>query len=102
MKIFENRDENGNLCSFEVPNWKLSRRRVVRIVAKIPGVVVIRRPKRLLSWFREEIFCEFEINGVKFQIDEPFGDNSRFWVGKYGGGWCRELELVRQAFSEAW
>lgn len=73
------------------------------IVKTIPNAVILRKPKRFLSWFREEVFCEFSINNVVFQIDEPYGDNSRYWVGKKeAGGWCQELEQVKEAFQKAW
>jgi len=50
----------------------------LRLLAEFSGATVIRKPKRLFSWFREGAFCEFE----------PYGDNSRYWVGKKEeGGW---------------
>ncbi len=103
MKIHLLEDESGKLHAFEVDNWKVSRERATKIVGSVSGTVVTRKPKRIFSWFREEVFCEFELNGVVFQIDEPYGDNSRYWIGiKETGGWCKELELVKQAFQASW
>ena len=102
MKVFPATTATGRLLSFEVHSWKLSRRRATTIASRIPGAQIIRHPKRFLSWFREDVFCEFRINAITFEIEEPLGDNSRFWIGKQGGGWCAELELVKKAFEEAW
>lgn len=99
MDIYPQFGTTGKLQSFEISNDKLSRFRVAKIVAAVPRVVVTKRPKRFFSWFREEIFCEFEINGVKFDIEEPFGDNSRYSVGNKGHCWCKELELIKKAFE---
>lgn len=100
MKIYPIEDKQGKLHAFEIENRKVSRSRATKVVKGIPGVILLREPKRFLSWFREEVFCEFQVNGVTFQIDEPYGDNSRYWIGKKeGGGWCKELELVKQAFQ---
>ena len=101
MKIHPIENNEGQLHAFEIANFSVSRSRVAKIVGKIHGAKILRKPRRFFSWFREEVFCEFEINGVVFQIDEPFGDNSRYWIGKKEeGGWCEELEIVMRAFQK--
>ncbi len=88
--------------AFEINNINLGRQRAASIAGNIPGVVLHRLPKRFLSWFREECFCEFELNGVMFQIDEPYGDNSRYWIGQIEtGGWSKELETIESGFRNA-
>lgn len=61
---------------------------------------VLRGPARL-SAFREEQFCEFEVEGQRFIVWEPFGDNSRYWVGPEPAVWCKEVDVVRAAFRRA-
>lgn len=78
--MFDLLDEDGRLLAFEVENAGLDRRGVCRIVGAIPGARITRRPK-FLSWLREEVFCEFLVDGKKFIAWEPFGDNSRYWIG---------------------
>jgi hypothetical protein len=103
MKIYPVQDEENNLHAFEIANWKVSRARATKIVKAISGASIIRKPKRFFSGIREEVFCEFKINGTLFEINEPYGDNSRYWVGKKEeGGWCEELEVVKNAFQAAW
>lgn len=102
MKIYPVEDDQGRLHAFEVDHLRLSRAKAAKIVKAIPNVSITREPKRFLSWFREDVFCEFSIDGAVFQVDEPFGDSARYWIGKKGGGgWCEELELVKRAFQSS-
>ncbi|MDH5444460.1 MAG: hypothetical protein OEY52_02820 [Gammaproteobacteria bacterium] len=102
MKIYPINNENHQLHAFEIDNSIINRKRVFKIISSIDGVNITKKPKRIFSWFRESVFCEFEINGIQFEIEEPFGDNSRYWVGKSKhGGYCDELLLVADAFRNA-
>jgi hypothetical protein len=104
MKIFDILDAQGRLLAFEVSNALLGRRGACRVVAGLPGVTMLRRP-RVLSWWREEVFCEFSLGGVRFEIGEPYGDNSRYWIGPAGAdplvGSTAEIVQVRDAFARA-
>lgn len=91
------REHDGRLFAFEVDNAGLGRRGAVRVVEAIDGVVVLTRPK-FLSWFREEVFCTFQFGGRTFQIWEPYGDNSMYWVGSIPPGSCPEIEQLHDAF----
>lgn len=101
MKTLDLLDKEGRLHAFEVENLLLGRRRVVKIVKTIPGVKITREPLRFLSWSREEEFCEFVVGDRRFVAWEPFGDNSRYWIGARPPGSCPELQIVRDAFI-AW
>jgi len=56
------------------------------------------RVPRLFSWLRESEFCEFEFEGVSFAAEEPFGDNSRYLIGRKPSGHSDQIEVVRRAF----
>lgn len=99
MKTFDLYDGYGRLHAFEVNNALLSRRGLLTIVNTIPDVKIIRRPLRFFSWFREEVFCEFSVGERRFVAWEPFGDNSRYWIGAEPPGSCTELLLVQDTFS---
>jgi hypothetical protein len=99
MKIFDLVDAEGRVFAFEVPNGLLSRRGLARVVGTIAGVRVLQAP-RLFSWSQEESFCEFEVDGQPFEAWEPFGDNSRYWIGPKPAQWCTQVELVRAAFEQ--
>ena len=99
MKIHPFHNDEGKLHAFEVPNILLSRKAIVKLVSNIPGASVVKKPS-LLSWFREDMFCKFIVDGQMFTVEEPYGDNSRYLVGAEPPGWCPQLEVVERAFSE--
>ena len=100
MRIFDLVGDDGRPYAFEVRNTFLGRRGALRVVCSIPGVRVLREPGAL-SWFRDEAFVEFEIGGVLFRVWEPFGDNSRYWIGPEPARPLPELAAVRAAFARA-
>jgi len=94
MKIHDLKDKEGRVFAFEVPNTLLTRRSVCKLVRSIPDA-------RLLSGraeLRQEEFCVFEVQGQRFTVCEPFGDNSRYWVGPEPPSWCDQVSVVRDAF----
>ena len=103
MKIHELKDEAGRIFAFEVFNF--GRHRACRFVTKIPGVSIVKRQKHF-QFTADDEFCEFELNGKRFLLWEPWGDNSRFWVGpkpsedqSQGITWCAEFDEIRNAFA---
>ena len=98
MKTYELLDTDGRVYAFEVNNSGLGRKGVCRVVETIPDATIIRRPK-FLSWFREEVFCEFDVDGKTFVAWEPYGDNSRYWIGPEPPRWLPQTQSVRDAFE---
>ena len=86
MRVYDLPDKQGRAFAFEVTSSI--------------GATILRGP-RFLSRFEEDQFCEFEVNGQLFVAEEPFGDNSRYWIGTEPPGWCEEIDLVRETFSRA-
>lgn len=97
MKVHDLEDSEGRVDAFEVGNGLLTRNKAVKVVSAIPGVRVLRTPKIFES---NEEFAEFELDGVLFKIWEPFGDNSRYWVGPEPAEWCEQIAIVREAFVQ--
>ncbi len=98
MKIYDLHDVENKVFAFEVSTLGIRRRGVCRVVETIPDAVFVRRPK-CLSWFRESSFCEFIVDGETYVVEEPFGDNSRYWVGPTPPRWLPQTEKVREAFA---
>ena len=88
------------MFAFEVSNFFRTRGGVVNVIAAIPGVCVVRSPK-FLSSFREDEFCEFEFEGVRFVAWEPFGDSNCYWIGPELSRWVPQIEQLRAAFEKA-
>lgn len=98
MKIHLGPNAQGQPHHFEVSNVLLSRRGACQIIASIPGVEILRKPKFWAFW-SDDVFCVFALAGRTFEISEPFGDNSRFHIGANPPGWRAELEVIRSAFA---
>jgi hypothetical protein len=96
MKVYDIRDAQGRLTAFEVDGG-IGRRGLCRAVASIPNVKVLRTPK-LMSWLRESEFCEFEYLGSTYVAEEPFGDNSRYWIGSKPPRFTEQLASLYDAF----
>ena len=97
MKIYDLKNKDGEIYAFEIQN--IGRRKVSKIVKKIPGSIVKKFPS-LFSWIKgQDEFCEFEVDGCTFVIEEPFGDNSRYWIGPKNTSFlCPQLVKVRETF----
>lgn len=89
---------DGGVVAFEVDNIRIGRRGVCRIVASIEGATIVRKPK-LLSWLRESVFCEFLVDGELFAAEEPYGDNSRYWIGPQPPRRIPQTRIVHDAFA---
>jgi hypothetical protein len=67
MKTHGIKSADGREFAFEVANFHLGRNGLCRLVARIPGCVVVRKPSRFRWSFEDEPeFCEFELDGVRF------------------------------------
>ncbi len=100
MEVYDIKDEHGRVFAFEVDNYDLGRHGACRIVARIPGSRVARKQRRFALFGRDD-FCEFELEGVSFIVEEPFGDNSRYWVGPKSGRYAPAIHVVRDFFARA-
>jgi hypothetical protein len=99
VTVYDINDADGRVLAFEVDNSTLGRRGVCKVLARIPGCRLVSGP-RFLSWLRESEFCQFEIEGVTFVVEEPFGDNSRYCIGPQPPRWVSQIAIVRQAFID--
>ena len=104
MTTYDITDEQGRVFAFEIENVLIGRRGVVRVAKGIPGCTIKRTPL-VLSWFREDSFCEFEVDGEPYIAEEPFGDSSRYWIGPKNitetDRWRPQTAKVREAFKNA-
>ena len=98
MKSFDLKDGEGRVFAFEVSNTFLTRAEAYRVLLSVAGAVPVRPPKRW-QLFADDEFCEVAIDGVRFVAWEPFGDNSRFWIGSEPPAWNASVEKVRSAFE---
>ncbi|MBX6364960.1 MAG: hypothetical protein IRZ00_13910 [Gemmatimonadetes bacterium] len=97
MQIFEILDDDGRLVGLEINRFPLGRRGVCRVVRSIPRVRVRKAP-RFLSWFSEEPFCVFELNGELYVASNRAGEEGRFRIAPKTPAACSQMERVRDAF----
>ena len=82
--------------AFEIDNAYVTARHVARILKSIPNVANV----RTRNWFqRNEYRVEFEYENRECVVWEPFGDNSRFWIGpRDSGGFDIDITTIEDAF----
>lgn len=80
METFALRNDANELVAFEIPSsYFMSSRAVARYLSRCPGVS-ISKVRRLFAG-ADEIHVRFTFKGESFDVWEPFGDNSRYWIG---------------------
>ena len=78
MRTFPLRDDAGRIFAFEIPaqlfGWRLAKR-----LLAIPGISD-GRPRR---WGvgPPDVHIRFRYRGQECVVWEPYGDNSRWWIG---------------------
>jgi len=91
MKIHDNRNDEGQLVSFEIRN--VGRSRVCRLIERTLPSTVVRRQ-------RSDDFGVLDLNGRTFVVMEPWGDNSRYLVHQEPPQPSTELETLSSAFAK--
>lgn len=79
MKTYPIKDKTGRLYAFEIENAYIGLRPLVGTISSVPGVSDIR--SRAADERPDDVRVTFRFAGGAFVIVEPFGDNSRYWIG---------------------
>jgi hypothetical protein len=83
MKTYPVIQDGSDPFAFEIDHVYLSRRTIARLLEKIEGVTEVHMGGHFGS--PDDVRIEFKCQGHDFIVMEPFGDNSRYWVGPKGG-----------------
>lgn len=100
MRTFQVASESGEQHAFELEHIYLTRGALRSIVSSIPGVSSVTVPRS--SGEDREIRLQFIHEGVRFHVWEPFGDNSRYWIGPEDAdakGSPSQLRTIEEAFQ---
>jgi hypothetical protein len=65
--------------AFEIENAYVSRRTVARLLGELDGVTEVGLGGRFGS--SNDVRVEFKYGNRDYVVLEPFGDNSRYWIG---------------------
>jgi hypothetical protein len=93
MKTYPFETEGGIVKAFEISNafpWSLGAMRSV--LESVAGVTGFRR-----NWFNEDRFS-FVFLGRACVVNEPWGDNSRYWIGPTEMEPSLDMGPVHEAF----
>ena len=92
MKTYSLLRDDGSLAGFEVSSMWTSFGPLYRILGSIEGVTDVRR-----HYFSDERIS-FLHRGQPFVVHEPWGDNSRYWIGPRDAS-ALEFAPILQAFQ---
>jgi len=99
MRVHEPRNAQGLLHAFEISSL-MGRSTACRVAAAIPGARLTKKHKPFSFRSEDGSFCEFELNGEQYAMEEPFQDNSRYWVGPKPGSSANSLGVVLNHFAK--
>jgi hypothetical protein len=97
MKTYPHIRPDGTVAYFEVSNllpWSLGFMR--RLLTSVEGVSGYKR-----QWFNEDRFS-FVYRGLPCVVNEPFGDNSRYWIGPSQKDPPLDMGPIHDAFVRFW
>jgi hypothetical protein len=78
MRTYPIKDDAGVLFAFEI-NAQLLGGRLARVLGQVEGVSDVRRRRWWVG--SPDVHIRFLYRGREYIVWEPFGDNSRWWIG---------------------
>ena len=96
MEIERLLNDEGKYRCFQVNNVKVSRNGMAKMLSKLAGIEITHWPK----FYDDEVFCEFKYKGFKFEILEPYGDNTTYDLVAPEGAQT-ELEEIARYFEDS-
>ena len=79
MRIFPANGKDGRAIGFEIENVYVSRKAISQLLKQVDGVSDVKLGGHFGS--SNDIRIEFQYLGCNYMVWEPFGDNSRYWIG---------------------
>lgn len=98
LRIYTYNDGLSSSSGFEVENIYIGLNSISRILQSIPGVSDVQKRELFCQW--GSVRLKFKFMGDDYIVDEPFDDNSRYWVGPVDSGNLRDMAALKAAFIE--
>jgi hypothetical protein len=97
MKTWPIIDAQGKVAAFEVSVIRIGLREIAKVLESLPGVLQLQKGS---SFGGEEVRIKFTYHGINCVVWEPFGDNSRYWIGpaNEAGEQAHDLVEIEKAF----
>jgi len=99
MKTYMLYNANGSPFAFEIDNIYISLRKIEHILNTNTNVSEV-KVRKLLSKDDSEIHIKFKYFDEDYIIWEPFGDNSRYWIGPYKDNLEQEMSSLEESFGK--
>ena len=77
MKTYPNKNEQGELASFDIKHWPAGPSVLARLIEKNLGAEITRRRKRFSF---EEVHFTFRYLNHEFVVYEPYGDSDNYTI----------------------
>jgi hypothetical protein len=90
-------EASGTTLGFEIEMEYISLAAMARVLSSVEGVTDLRR-RRLFSRF-DEIHIWFRYRSADCVVWEPFGDNSRYWIGQLESSPTVDMSDLEKAFQ---
>lgn len=85
--------------AFEIENAYAGLRVIARLLGQVNGVSDVRVRGLFSKW--EDVRVWFKYMGHEYVVLEPFGDNSRYWIGpKDDSGNALDIGDIENAFKD--
>lgn len=92
-------ESDGRLRAFEIENAYIGPPTIARVLRKTEGVTDVEQ-RRFFST-ESEVHVKFKYQGYACIVWEPYGDNSRYWIGPESTtAFESNLAQVAMAFAE--
>lgn len=93
MNTFEiHSDDDGYFVAFEIENAYIRPKKVGEILSAVGGVTDVTVGKSSES---RDIRVAFNYLGIEYIVWEPYGDNSRYWIGpKQTDGILSDIDIA--------
>lgn len=98
MRTYPRRDESSRMAAFEIGNAFMHWRSIEKLLQDTEGVSDIQRRPLFRDW--DGIHIKFAYLGVRCCVWEPFGDNSRYWIGQFESETPIDLSPLERRFRE--
>ena len=98
MDTYPSKDEKTDiLVSFEIDNTYASPSMVAGVLSKVDGVTNVKVRRLFSKW--EDVHVWFRYKNVDCIVLEPFGDNSRYWIGPKNSEEKFDFHDIEKAFK---
>ncbi|MCW5574222.1 MAG: hypothetical protein KIT37_14465 [Steroidobacteraceae bacterium] len=92
MRTYPIKDETGRPFALEVDVVSCSVRDLVKVIAAVEGVTDAKAGRPSSS--ERDVRATFRYQGDEFAVVEPFGDNSRYWIGPVSDNLKRDVSPI--------